>query len=94
MSVTFLQSRLFQHAVLHSRREAKRGGKPCIRGSAVTVHDILDDLASGMSEDEIPSEFPDLRRDDIRATLAFAADRERRFSGMAAERSCAPPNVF
>jgi uncharacterized protein (DUF433 family) len=63
----------------------KRGGKPCIRGLRITVYDILDYLASGMSEDEILREFPDLHRDDIRATLAFAADRERRLSGMAAE---------
>ncbi len=52
----------------------KRGGKPCIRGLRMTVSDVLDYLASGMSEDEIP----DLTRDDIRACLAFAADRERR----------------
>jgi uncharacterized protein (DUF433 family) len=62
----------------------KRGGKPCIRGLRITVYDILDYLASGMSEDEILQEFPELQRDDIRATLAFAADRERRLSGMAA----------
>ena len=57
---------------------AKRGGKPCIRGLRVTVYDVLDYLASGMSENEILADFPDLERDDIRATLAFAADRERR----------------
>ena len=56
----------------------KRGGKPCIRGLRITVYDILDYLASGMSEDEILNDFPDLRREDIRASLAFAADRERR----------------
>ena len=56
----------------------KRGGKPCIRGLRITVYDVLDYLASGMSEDEILSDFPDLTRDDIRACLAFAADRERR----------------
>jgi len=57
----------------------KRGGKPCIRGLRITVYDVLDYLASGMSEDEILADFPDLERDDIRACLAFAADRERRF---------------
>lgn len=57
---------------------AKRGGKPCIRGLRITVYDILDYLASGMSEDEILADFPDLEREDIRAALAFAADRERR----------------
>ncbi len=56
----------------------KRGGKPCIRGLRITVYDILEYLASGMSEDEILSDFPDLTREDIRACLAFAADRERR----------------
>jgi uncharacterized protein (DUF433 family) len=57
---------------------AKRGGKPCIRGLRITVYDILDYLASGMSEMEILRDFPDLTADDIRACLAFAADRERR----------------
>ncbi len=56
---------------------ARRGGKPCIRGLRITVYDILEYLAAGMSEDEIVSDFPDLTRDDIRASLAFAADRER-----------------
>ena len=58
----------------------KRGGKPCIRGLRITVSDVLDYLASGMSEDDILRDFPDLTRDDIRACLAFAADRERRLS--------------
>lgn len=56
----------------------KRGGKPCIRGLRITVYDVLDYLAGGMSEDEILRDFPDLTADDIRACLAFAADRERR----------------
>jgi uncharacterized protein (DUF433 family) len=56
----------------------KRAGKPCIRGMRVTVSDVLDYLASGMSEDEILVEFPDLEREDIKAALAFAAERERR----------------
>ena len=56
----------------------KRGGKPCIRGLRITVYDVLEYLASGMSEDEILADFPDLRQEDIRACLAFAADRERR----------------
>ena len=59
---------------------AKRGGKPCIRGLRITVYDVLEYLAGGMSEDEILGDFPDLVRDDIRACLAFAADRERRLS--------------
>lgn len=56
----------------------KRSGKPCIRGMRITVYDILEYLASGMSEEEILNDFPDLEKDDIRACLAFAADRERR----------------
>jgi uncharacterized protein (DUF433 family) len=56
----------------------KRGGKPCIRGLRITVYDVLEYLASGMSEDEILRDFPDLTREDIRACLAFAADRERK----------------
>ena len=56
----------------------KRAGKPCIRGLRITVYDILEYLAPGMSEDEILADFPDLTREDIRACLAFAADRRRR----------------
>lgn len=56
----------------------KRGGKPCIRGMRITVYDVLDYLASGMSEAEILADFPDLTAEDIRACLAFAADRERK----------------
>ena len=56
----------------------KCGGKPCIRGMRITVYDVLDYLASGMSEDQILRDFPDLTRDDLRACLAFAADRERK----------------
>jgi uncharacterized protein (DUF433 family) len=61
----------------------KRGGKPCIRGLRITVYDVLDYLAAGMSEDEILRDFPDLERFDIRACLAFAADREQRLAGVA-----------
>jgi uncharacterized protein (DUF433 family) len=53
----------------------KRGGKPCIRGMRITVSDVLDYLAGGMSEDDILGDFPYLTRDDIRACLAFAAER-------------------
>ena len=56
----------------------KRGGKPCIRGLRITVYDVLEYLASGMTEAEILEDFPDLEREDIRAVLAFAAERERR----------------
>ena len=57
----------------------KRSGKPCIRGLRVTVYDVLDCLAGGMTQQEILDDFPDLTETDIRACLAFAADRERKF---------------
>jgi len=60
----------------------KRGGQPCLRGLRITVYDVLEYLASGMSEDEILRDFPDLEREDIGACLAFAAERERRLVGL------------
>ena len=60
----------------------KRGGKPCIRGLRITVYEVLEYLAAGMTEDQLLEDFPDLEREDIRACLAFAADRERRFSSV------------
>jgi len=62
----------------------KMGGKPCIRGMRITVYDVLDYLASGMTQEEILHDFPDLTRDDIRACLAFAADREGRLASIPA----------
>ena len=62
----------------------KRGGKPCIRGLRITVYDVLDYLASGMTEAEILADFPYLAAEDIRACLAFAADRERHMMAVAA----------
>lgn len=62
----------------------KRAGKPCIRGLRITVYDILDYLAGGMSVEEVLEDFPDLERDDILAALAFAADRERRIYSISA----------
>ena len=56
----------------------KRGGQPCIRGLRITVYDVLDYLASGMTHEQILRDFPDLTEEDIRACLAFAADRERK----------------
>ena len=58
----------------------KRSGKPCIRGTRMTVTDVLEYLAGGMSEAELLAEFPDLRAEDIRACLACAAGRERRLA--------------
>lgn len=54
----------------------KRGGQPTIRGTRITVYDVLRMLASGMSEKEILSDFPELTREDIRAVLAYASERE------------------
>ena len=62
----------------------KRSGKPCIRDTRMTVTDVLEYLAGGMSPEEIISEFPDLTLEDIRACLAFAADRERRLAHLQA----------
>ncbi len=58
----------------------KRSGKPCIRGLRITVTDVLEYLASGMTYEEVLNDFPDLTIEDIRACLAFAADRERRLA--------------
>jgi uncharacterized protein (DUF433 family) len=55
-----------------------RFGKPCVRGTRITVGDVLGYLAAGMSEDELLAEFTQLAREDIRACLAYAAERERR----------------
>ena len=60
----------------------KRSGKPCIRGTRMTVTDALEYLASGMSHEEILTDFPELKETDIRACLAFAADRERRLASL------------
>ncbi len=62
---------------------ARRSGKPCVRDTRITVYDVLDDLASGMTEAEIIEAFPDLKHEDIRVCLAFAAGRERRLLGVA-----------
>ena len=56
----------------------KRSGKPCIRGMRITVYDVLEYLAGGMTVDEVLADFPDLTLEDIQACFAFAADRERR----------------
>ena len=61
-----------------------RSGKPCVKGTRITVYDVLEDLAGGMREDEILADFPDLTLDDIRACLAFAASRERRVASSVA----------
>ncbi|MES1198917.1 MAG: DUF433 domain-containing protein [Pseudomonadota bacterium] len=61
-----------------TQEPGKRGGRPCIRGTRIAVADILGWLASGMTHAEIMEEYPEISETDIRAALAFAADRERR----------------
>ena len=63
---------------------AIRSGKPCIKGTRIAVYDVLEYLAGGMTEEQILGDFPDLTRDDIRASEAFAAARERRLSNSVA----------
>ncbi len=59
----------------------RRSGKACVRNLRMTVYDVLDYMASGMTDAEILADFPELTADDLRACLAFAADRERRLIG-------------
>ncbi|MEO7085159.1 MAG: DUF433 domain-containing protein [Gemmatimonadaceae bacterium] len=61
-----------------------RFGKPVVRGTRITVGDVLGYLAGGMTEDEVLADFPQLTRDDLRACLAFAADREHRSISLSA----------
>ena len=56
----------------------KRGGRPCVRGLRISVADVLGWLAAGLSQMEICSDYPELTEEDIRACLAYAAERERR----------------
>jgi uncharacterized protein (DUF433 family) len=63
---------------LITTESGKRCGKPCIRGLRITVYDVLDYLASGMTQEEILCDFPDLTAEDSKACLAFAAERERK----------------
>ncbi len=58
----------------------KRSGKPCVRGLRITVYEVLDYLASDLTEEEILADFPDLTREDFKACIAFAAERERRLA--------------
>ena len=62
----------------------KRGGKPCIRGLRITVYDVLEYLAAGMTQEEILRDFPYLESEDLRACLEYAADRERRTTVLSA----------
>ncbi len=67
-----------EYAHLITIEPDKRSGQACIRGLRMTVRDVLEYLAAGMTPQEIVDEFPDLMLEDIRACLAYAADRERR----------------
>ena len=62
----------------------KRGGRPCIRGMRISVYDVLGWLAAGMTNEEIIEEFPELTVEDIRASLAYAADRDHHLVGSTA----------
>jgi uncharacterized protein (DUF433 family) len=62
----------------------KRSGKPCIRGIRITVYDVLNMLADGMSYDEIIDDFPKITKEDILACLAFAAERENKITRLSA----------
>lgn len=66
------------YAHIITMEPGKRGGKPCIRGLRITVYDVLEYLAGGMTHEDILRDFPYLTEQDIRACLAFAADRERK----------------
>ena len=65
----------YQHII--TVEPGKRGGKPCVRGLRITVGDVLGWIAAGMTWREIVDDFPDLNEADIRACVAFAADREQ-----------------
>jgi uncharacterized protein (DUF433 family) len=73
-----LYRRVADYSKIITIEPGKRGGKPCIRGLRVTVYDILEYLASGMTNEQILRDFPYLTEEDIRACLAFAANRERK----------------
>ena len=75
---TFDPMELLERIVIDPSR---RSGKPCIRDTRITVSDVLEYLASGMTEAGILHDFPELDAEDIRASLAFAAQRERRLFG-------------
>lgn len=62
----------------------KRGGRPCVRGMRISVYDILGWLAAGMTNEQIIEEYPEITVEDIRASLAYAADRDHHLVGTAA----------
>lgn len=77
-TLLYLEIEAVDYSKIITIEPGKRGGKPCIRGLRITVYDVLEYLAAGMTHAEILSDFPYLTEEDILACLAFAADRERR----------------
>ena len=77
-SVRPLANKLMDYQRIITLEPGKRGGRPCVRGLRIAVSDILGWLSSGMTHGEILSDYPELTEEDIRACLAFAAERERR----------------
>lgn len=73
---------MVNHHAIVTLEPGKRGGKPCIRGLRITVQDVLEWLADGMSIEDIINDYPELTRNDILASLAYAADRERRSTAL------------
>jgi uncharacterized protein (DUF433 family)/predicted nuclease of predicted toxin-antitoxin system len=75
----------------------KRSGKPCIRGLRITVYDILEYFASGMTQDEILEDFDYLTKEDIQACFAYAADREKhtryQFVKLLFDKNLPPPKL-
>ena len=74
----FLYSEAMKYADIITMEPGKRGGKPCVRGLRITVYEVLEMLAAGMTHNEIIKDFPSLTDEDILACLAYAADRERK----------------
>jgi uncharacterized protein (DUF433 family) len=77
---------MWGHEVFRHLQDGARQawGKPCIRGLRITIHEVLESLASGMTHQDILKEFPYLTEEDIRACLMFAADRERKLEMLTA----------
>ena len=69
---------MVNYRTIIKRNPNKRFGKPCVRETRITVYDVLGWLAAGMTATEIINDFPELTTDDIKACLAYAADRERK----------------
>lgn len=82
MVVIYGRNEIMSYRDIITIEAGKRGGKPCIRNMRITVYDVLGWLAEGMTIEEIIDDFPELTQEDIKACLAFAADREHRLVSM------------